>query len=235
MNLLIKYASRGRPERFFDGLESIYNNMSDRDSFEILCALDSDDPTMNNADVIDKIESLPNISVKWGLSESKVHAINRDIPNHSWDILLVFSDDMRFTFYGIDHFIKSCFADSLDWHLCLPCQDEKGNIPVLYIAGRTFYDRFGFVYNPVYKSLFCDMEMMEIAKELGRYKFENIPGLFSHLLPAYGHLPADEMWTEQQRIGWTVDQKTYLERKATRLNNPQVLNDWFDAYKHDSL
>ena len=235
MKILFKYPSRSRPERFFDGLNSIYNNIVDHDNFHVACTLDTDDLTMNNPEVKERLSDYPNLSIQWGISESKVHAINRDMPDYEWDILICFSDDMRLTFYGFDQFVKHCFHDSLDWHVHLPDFDEKEKLPVLYIAGRTFYNRFGRIYDPEYKSLFCDTELMEVAKELGRYKYENIPGLFIHMLPAYGHLPADEMWTEQQRIGWTEDQKTYLRRKAIRLKDNSVLNDWFDAYKNDSL
>src|ERR1700749_2547038 len=206
MNLLIKYPSRTRPERFFDGLDSIYHNIADKDRFHVACTLDTDDLSMNNANIIDRIKSYENASIQWGESKSKIHAINRDMPDYNWDILMVFSDDMRITFWGFDQIIRGLIPASLDLHLCLPEQDEKGQIPVLYIAGRTFYNRLGFIYPPEYKSLFCDVEMKEVAEELGCYKFENIPGIFSHLLPAYGRLPADEMWLTQQKIGWTEDQ-----------------------------
>lgn len=232
MNLLIKYPTRGRPERFFAGLDSIYQNIFDKDSFHVCVTIDDDDTSMSNLMTVAEIMRYGNISVTGGISKSKVDAINRDMPTYDWDVLMVFSDDMRMTFWGFDKIIKDCM-DSLDLHLCLPEQDEKGAIPVLYIAGRAFYNRFGFIYPPEYKSLFCDVEMMDIAKEMGLYKFENIPSIFEHLLPAYGRLPADEMWLEQQKIGWTVDQKTYLERKSQRLSDPHILDQYINAYKDE--
>lgn len=214
LRILFKFASRGRPERFFRALGSLYSNISDPDNFHISCSLDSDDPYMNNEAVVDVIEVLHNISIQWGISENKIHAINRDMPPYNWDIVVVWSDDMESTFYGFDQIIRDSFKDGLDWHVHYPDQDEKDKLPVLYVAGRDFYNRFGWIYNPVYKSLFCDTEQMEVAKILGRYKFENIPGLFVHLLPAYGHLDPDQQWLDQQEIGWTVDRETYEKRKA---------------------
>jgi len=214
MKILVKMASRGRPDNFFEALTSLYSNFADLSTVEIVCALDTDDLTMNNEYIIDKISRLPNLSVAWGTSESKIHAINRDVPIHDWDILIVLSDDIRFTHYGVDQFIKSFFVDSLDLMLHLPDQDEKEKVPVLYIAGRTFYERFGWIYNPVYNSLFPDTELLYVSKHLGCYRYENIPGLYSHLLPAYGHGIPDEQWLKQQEIGWTIDQQTFEERKA---------------------
>lgn len=235
LKILVKYPSRGRPERFFKSLDSFYTNIAVNDHFHVSVTLDDDDVLMNNPPIIKRIKEYKNISIVWGKSESKVHAINRDMPPYPFDILLVLSDDMAFNFYGFDELIRMQFKDGLDWLIHLPDQDEKDRLATMYIAGKAFFDRFGWIYNPVYKSLFCDTELMEIAKELGRYKYVDVPGVISHLLPAYGHLPSDQLWREQQQIGWTVDQKTYLSRKSERLNDRNVLNDWIDAFKHDSL
>lgn len=230
--ILIKYPSRSRPERFFQGLESIYLNIADTDNFHVACTFDDDDVMVSGA-ITDRLKKYKNLSVQTGISKSKIHAINRDIPKYDFDILICMSDDMRFTFYGFDQIIRGCFDASLDTFCHIPDFDEK-NIPTLYVAGRAFYDRMGYIYDPAYKSLFCDVELADIAKEIGKYRYFNIPGVFSHLLPAYGHLPADEMWNEQQRIGWTEDQKTYLERKAKRLSDPDILKTWIDAYPNNS-
>lgn len=214
MKLLLKYPSRGRTIRFFQGLDSIYNNIADKDNFHVSVTLDQDDPEMSNLNTVAEIMCYGNISVQSGFSKSKVDAFNRDMPDYKWDIIIAMSDDIRFTFYGFDEIIRNSFRDGLDWHVHYPDNDEKDKLPVLYVAGRDFYNRFGWIYNPVYKSLFCDTEQMEVAKILGRYKFEDIPGLFVHLLPAYNHLPPDQQWLDQQEIGWTVDKETYDKRKA---------------------
>ncbi len=55
---------------------------------------------------------------------------------------------------------------------------------------------------------------MEIAKQLGKYEYVNCPGVFRHDNPAYGRgLVKDAMFLKQQELGWSVDQKTYYERK----------------------
>lgn len=213
LKILFKYPSRGRKERFLQGMDSIVNHLRDKENYQILVSADLDDPEMM---YLDKQISYPNTLIVYGKSNSKVEAINRDMDfADDWDIIVVMSDDMRFSFSGFDDVIRAEFSDgNLDKLIHIPDQDAKEHLATVYIAGKTYFDRFGFVYNPEYKSLFCDNEVQDIAKTLGKYVFVNCPGLVMHLNPAYGHLPKDELFIYQQEIGWTVDQETYNKRKA---------------------
>ena len=212
--ILVKYPSRGRPERFFIGLDSVYNNIAYLDYVSVLVSADEDDASMNNPKVIDRLKEYENLTVVFGTSNSKIEAVNRDMDRAGeWDIVFVMSDDMRITFYGWDEVVRSQFPH-LDRLTHIPDQDAKEALATVYIAGKTFYERFGYIYNPIYKSLFCDNEIMEIAKHLGLYHYYNCPGVIVHENMAYGHQPKDEMFIQQQEIGWTVDQETYYKRKA---------------------
>jgi hypothetical protein len=42
------------------------------------------------------------------------------------------------------------------------------NLNTLCILGRKYYQRFGYIYCPEYKSLWCDNEFMDQANLLGR-------------------------------------------------------------------
>lgn len=213
MKILIKYPSRGRPKQFFEGMQSIYDNLAIQEGVHVACTLDKDDPSMNNLDVINRIESYPNTSIQWGLSESKIHAVNRDMPDVDFDVLVVMSDDMRFTFWGFDQVIRYAFIDKdFDRLLHIPDDTAKDALATMYIAGRDFYNRFGYIYHPSYKSLFCDNEIMDCAKSLGKYEFMNWPGVIEHQNPAYGKHKRDEMFDEQQQF-WNVDEANYYERK----------------------
>lgn len=48
MKILIKFPSRERPARFFDSLDSIYNNLHQPDKVFVLATLDENDDSMNN-------------------------------------------------------------------------------------------------------------------------------------------------------------------------------------------
>ena len=216
MRILIKYPSRGRPAAFFEGLDSVVINLHDASKTAVWCNLDIDDPTSDKIRKnIHKYYDAVTIYECLDYSKNKVDAINRGGKLPDFDVLAVFSDDMRFTSSGFDAIIRYAFADgNLDKLIHLPDQDAKDALATMYIAGRTFYERFGYVYHPSYKSLWCDNEIMEVAQRLGKYEYVNYPGVIAHLNPAYGHGPKDEMFLEQQRIGWDEDHKNYMRRKT---------------------
>lgn len=217
MVILFKYATRGRPEKFFRGIDSIVSNMAVDYAYHISCTIDEDDALMNNPDVLNKIANYKNVSVELGVSSGKIDAINRSMPKIDWDILVNFSDDMVFNVYGFDEIIRQemsqLFPDT-DGYLHFPEKDSMTALCVLTICGRKYYDRFGYIYHPAYKSLFCDNEQMEVAKMLGKYVY--VPYMiFEHRNPAYSHYgeEKDEMFEAQQQVGWTIDQQTYNRRK----------------------
>jgi len=207
--ILFKYPSRSRRGRFLDGLDSILNNIHDQDNFQILVTADFDDTDMR--DLPKYVTDHPKIRVQYGTSESKIHAVNRDMEfaDSDWDIVVVVSDDILFQFGGFDEVIRGDYGRyGLDTLLHYPDNDAKDMLAVLYIAGRTFYDRFGFIYDPRFKSLWCDNLIMEQAQKLGKYQYVNMPGMFVHLNPAYGHLERDELFNTQQAF-WDEDYQMY--------------------------
>lgn len=223
MKILFKFPSRSRPDRFFETMDSIVNNLSDKVNFQILATLDTDDATMHNPAVEERIMRYPNTSIAWGLSTSKIEAFNRDIPLEGYDILVAVSDDMRFIAYGFDQLIREgfrCNVPDFDGLLHYPDNDAKDIIPVLYVAGRPYFLRDKCIYHPAYRSLFCDNESMKVAQMRRKYFYMGIQ-IINHLNPAYGHLPRDIQFDMQQAL-WNVDEKTYKEREAN--------NFYLDAY-----
>ncbi len=212
---LFKYPSRSRPDRFFEGLDSIVNNISDKDYYHISCTLDEDDLTMNNPQVIERIKTYPNVSIEWGISNSKINAVNRSMPEIDWDILIVMSDDMRFNIFGFDTMIG---VDMMNWFpemdglLHYPDQDAKEFLATMVIMGKGLYKRLGRnIYHPDFKSLWCDNLLQDIAIKLGKYKYCGYQ-INVHLCPAYGHLERDEMFNRQQG-DWGHDEALYNEIK----------------------
>lgn len=192
--------------------------ISDKENCSIMCTLDEDDETMNNTAVRAKIQSYPHAWVSWGNSYSKIHAFNRgilELQGFDFDILVAVSDDMEFIIYGFDDLIREGFrgnAPDLDALLHYPDQDARHIIPVLYVAGRKYYNRDLFIYNPVYESLFCDNESKEVAEMRGKYFYMGIQ-ILNHLNPAYGHLPRDSQFDRQQNL-WGRDERVFNIRKA---------------------
>lgn len=222
--ILVKYASRGRTNRFLDGLDNIFDLCSQPDYIKVLITADLDDPHMNNDEVKKHIAKYKNAHVIYGVSENKIHAINRDLdimPDDykDWDIVANFSDDQRWTIYGWDDLIRvdfnSVFPGKLNGYMAYLDPDTKGALSTLFIAGRRWVDAFGFIYDPIYHALFCDNQAEDAAKHLGLYHYTGY-SIYQHFNPAYGYekFERDTMFNEQQQIGWTRDMELYYKLQA---------------------
>lgn len=219
MRILFKFPSRSRPQRFFETLDNIHSMVTDKDRYHVVCTLDLDDTTMFNDTIMSSLGEYSNTTVMFGKSKSKIDAFNRDMEYlyPDYDIIVAVSDDMRFTTYGFDNLIREGFqynAPDLDALLHYPDQDAKHIIPVLYVAGRKYFERDLYIYNPIYWSLFCDNESMEVAQLRGKYFFMGLQ-LLNHLNPAYGHLPRDEQFNKQQDM-WGHDERIFYIRKENK-------------------
>ena len=64
--ILIKYATRGRVSRFFDGMESIYNNCTDDRNIRVLVTADEDDLEMNCDEVRERLLGYRNVEIIYG-------------------------------------------------------------------------------------------------------------------------------------------------------------------------
>lgn len=221
--ILVKYASRGRKQRFFDGLDNIFATCEFPDRMLVLISLDEDDAEMCNDEVKAKLATYSNIKVCWGLSKNKIHACNRDfdkIPNEfkDWQIVCNFSDDQRWTAYGWDTMIRVDFnnvSPDFSYYMAYLDPDTGGALSTLFICGRKFFDCFGFVYDDIFLSLFADNLVEDCARYLGKYHYTGYQ-IYQHFNPAYGYekFEEDAMFRQQQDLGWSVDSRTYYDLTA---------------------
>lgn len=214
MKILYKYASKSRPHKLFASLDNMHHMMQHND-FEIQITADIDDESMTPVEVRDRITSYRNTFITYGTSTSKVDAINRDMALfNDWDILVNMSDDMEFIQPSFDILILRDYhtLPGGDVFMHYPDQAAGAALSTMSIMDRKYYDRFGYIYNPEYKSLFCDNEAQEVAKLLGRYKFFK-QRLFNHNHPAWGLAPMDALMVHTESFH-AEDKATYERRKA---------------------
>ncbi len=101
----------------------------------------------------------------------------------------------------------------LDRFIHFPDQSVAGPIlPTMSIMGRTYYDRFGYIYHPDYWSLWCDDEARDVAIQLGKYRFVN-ERIFDHENPIWGFGISDELGKRNEAL-YRQDQRTYNKRKS---------------------
>ncbi|MFN9386157.1 MAG: hypothetical protein ACK6BU_04275, partial [Cyanobacteriota bacterium] len=170
---------------------------------------DDDSTTLNSHQLADILQS-GQIKLNPGRSSSKVHAINRGMAGWSGDIAVNMSDDMRFIKRGFDGDIIQAFQGEGDQFVHFPDGRVNEILPTMSIMGRSYYERFNFIYHPDYHSLWCDNEAMDMAQQLGRYKFIDLQ-IFSHEHPAWTGEPADNLLMHTESF-FEIDQETYKRR-----------------------
>lgn len=217
--ILFNFASRSRPEKFFQCLDNIHIHTRTAD-FLIICSLDEDDPSMFNDEIKRKLQAYPNVYPIWGHSENKIHAINRSMLHapDNWTILINTSDDMLFIEQGFDKIIEDDFQEHFaegDGVLHYPDQNQGDRCMTMTIMDKIYYNRFKYIYHPTYKSLWCDLEAQEVAMQLGRYKFID-RRLFNHNHPSFGQTAYDEQYQRTEGSVRYEDEKNY---KLRAMNN----------------
>lgn len=97
-DLLIKFPTRGRPDKFRSQFDKYYNMLSGQLKVKFVVSMDHDDRGNNNDDMKWWLSSAnggrQNIFHYYGKSKTKVQAINADMHHHKdWKVLLLASDD----------------------------------------------------------------------------------------------------------------------------------------------
>jgi hypothetical protein len=211
MKIFIKYPTRSRPAKSIETLKRYIDLANDMNNIQILVSLDEDDAT-----VTDEMYTAlhPNIIVKRGQSDGKISAINRDIPDpETFDILLLASDDMIPNMHGYDDVIRDSmqqFFPDTDGVLFFNDGYVGYRLNTLVICGSKYYQRFGYIYYPEYKSLYCDNEFMDTAHRLGKQVYLN-KVIIKHEHPANAAIQFDELYNKNEKF-YAVDGSLYQSR-----------------------
>lgn len=208
MRILIKYATRGRREMFLERMKNIQSTISKCRDYLIVVSIDEDDLTMKDLPDFEKTY------VCVGKSQNKIEAINANMDMHAnWDLLINFSDDMIFTVNGwdivLENLTKQQWSDT-DFFAHLNDGYVGEKLPTMSIMGKDYYNRFGYIYHPSYKTESCDAEAMYVAMMLGKHKyFPEI--LFKHEHPCNNGGKTDPTYQRNGAFA-TADHKNYFER-----------------------
>ena len=218
MNLLFKYTSRSRPDNFFRGMDSIVNNLANKEDYHILCSFDVDDKDYVNHGFVQRLSFYDNTSHYFGVSSSKIDAINRDLPlAPPFDILVNFSDDQIFTQFGFDDIIRNSFRQNFnDLDGFLHFHDGvQPRLATMSIVGKKWFDRTSCIYHSSYFSEWCDNEEQEKAKRLGKYKYMGDKvKIMMHINPYHGKPEIlDDLYKRNSKFV-KDDKANYFKREA---------------------
>jgi hypothetical protein len=223
MKILLKCPTRSRPERVLATLALYIRYASRPEDIGVTISCDIDDTTMTNTNVQLRMANLLS-KVAWhrifySENHSKIEACNANMNeiDYPWDIVVLVSDDMIPQVDGYDNVIRrhmrSSFPDT-NGILWFNDGNQKDELNTLSIYGRAMYERLGHLYEPCYKSFFCDTELSDLCRTTYKSQTLYIPTVvIRHEHPAAGHGTADALYTFNQRF-FSTDMMTYISRKT---------------------
>jgi len=217
MKILIKFPTRGRKHKFLNTFKKYYDLCSNIENIKFLISVDSDDLDMTSEDTLEILDSFKNTDVIIDNSESKIHAVNRDVvSDESWDILLLASDDMIPQVKGYDKIIVEKMLEhypDTDGVLWFNDGFQGNRLNTLCILGKKYYERFNYIYYPEYKSTWCDNEFMDVANILNKQTyFDEI--IIKHEHPDWGYGNRDLIHGKNQ-ADLNFDSNLYNQRKLS--------------------
>ncbi|MDA8378462.1 MAG: glycosyltransferase family A protein [Planctomycetia bacterium] len=178
--ILVKWPTRERPALFRRQFNAWRQRQSGLHQVHYLITLDSDDATMT--DQLAEIASSPDVRAVVGPPSGKVGACNRDMeiigrlwPDLKPDIVMLASDDMTpIAVHWDQQIVRDMDARFPLYDGALHYHDGYlggDTLITLSILGWNLYRRFGYLYHPSYKSLWCDNEFTDVVRVLGKYRY----------------------------------------------------------------
>lgn len=212
--LLVKFPTRSRPEKFFKILDQYYVLLRDN-NFEFVISCDTDDVTMNNDSVKEKLNTYPNLKYYFDDNKSKIQAVNNNLTDKEFDIILLASDDMLPVKEGYDKIIKQKMEEHFpdtDGVLWFNDGYQKNNLNTLSILGKKFYERFNYIYYLEYKSLYPDTEFTIVTQKLKKVKyFDDV--IIKHIQYSIIKEQPDELYIRNDKLE-SVDRVLFENRKS---------------------
>lgn len=224
MRILLKCPTRSRPQKVIATLRAYVNSATRRDLIGVALSCDEDDSSMAQPSVQREIHDILGPCgwhrIFFSPNKSKIQACNANMNEieYPWDIVVLVSDDMIPRLDGWDGILRTHMkayfpdTDGILW-----CNDgfQGDKLNTLCVYGRTMYERLGNMYQPEYKSLFCDTELTDRCRGDLATKCRYVPYcIIRHEHPGTGYAQnMDPLYAKNQTY-WIEDMHTYISRKT---------------------
>ena len=157
--ILFNFATRSRPKKFINVINQLCDRLYDYENCIILVSIDNDDETMKSDEIKNFISNhrYSNIIKLFSSNpKGKISATQCNVNKiFDWDIVMNVADDFEFPKENIDLHIRKYmeeFYPDLDGILHFPDGIQNEVMCTHPVMGRKYYERFGFIFNPIYKS-----------------------------------------------------------------------------------
>ena len=220
------HPSRQRPKL---ALETYVKWISKRADYgQWILSIDSDDP--NIEDYREHFRGL-DVVILVNDNRSAVDAINHGAKFATGDILIVVSDDfdcpekwdmhIEFTTRGKTDWIMKCPDGIQDWMITMPIMD------------RAYYERFGYIYYPEYRHMFCDTDLSCVADLLNKRIYAPIQFIHNHY--SIGKFQRDSISDRADKT-WQQGEEIFLRRWRSNFDlvNPpgkirsEAMKNWIE-------
>lgn len=210
----ILHPSRQRPEIASQTAELWLNNADDKDNIEYILCLDLSDPL--------GYQYAPYFGGSYFKkcikdNKSAIQAINEGAKVSTGDLLLVVSDDFICEPHW-DTRLLEALEGKEDFLVKTPDGIQKTLI-TLPLMDRTYYNRFGYIYNPIYVHMHSDEEMTCVGMMLGKVINLDIPFIHNHY--STGRFEKDSI-NKKNDASWNQGKKVITDRykKNFGIKNP---------------
>lgn len=211
MTITLLHPSRGRADKALDVVDYWLKRSGLHPStpFEYLVSVDFSDPQLDSYK-----ELMPPESLWVADNKSVVDATNLIAQRSRGDILIYLSDDFKCPDNWGSLILKE--FEGVTEPMLLKVDDclQKFHVPVLTIPimNRALYEKLGYFWNPLYKSMFVDEDLYWTAKKLGALKFaEHLK--FPHEHVSIGKAENDETY-RRSAANWEQGKAVFAKRKA---------------------
>jgi hypothetical protein len=218
MEILIKFPTRSRPEKFRTCLDTWISHLSGKHSVTFLVNLDDDDPTVDTVLGFYGVKNT-NVYIPSGFDSVRVEfvighprckheACNMGMQGRKFDVAIVAADDMWPQVHGYDDIIASdmeFYYPGLDGSITYWDGFRPDNLQTLCVMGYNLYRRFNYFFSPCYVSLYGDTENTFVFSRLNKVtispEWSKASGkcLIKHLHPMATGEKHDELLTKNDQ------------------------------------
>jgi hypothetical protein len=224
MRILLKCPTRSRPQRVMTTLATYVRLATQKEQIGIAVSCDEDDTSMTRNLVKEELgRTLKGVEwsrIFYSPNKSKIQACNANMSEieYPWDIVVLVSDDMIPQVSGWDDVIRSHMMSRFpDTNGILWFNDgyQGEKLNTLCVYGRKMYEEFGHIYEPQYKSLFCDTELTDRCRTDLKDRCLYVPYcIIRHEHPGTGFTQHNDSLYQHNQGFWTEDMMTYIRRKS---------------------
>jgi hypothetical protein len=159
-------------------------------------------------------------------NKTTVEAVNRAAATAKGNVLIVVSDDFDCPFHWDEGLLKA--LEGKEDFVAKTHDGLQPFIVTLPVMDRKYYERFRYIYNPVYQHMFCDTELTAVAYMLG--KMEYVAITFPHHHYTTGRNKRDAINIKNDAT-WAAGEAIYKHRQGINFGLENIVH----AYPKNKL